>query len=793
VGDGGPLAGETRREAVWAALGGCLWILTLYAPLLSPGRALASREMLVFHLPLRFDLARLAADGVPWWNPWLNGGQPVLSNPNYSAFYPFSWLAAALPPHWVMGLAVIFHAALAFAGAWLLTRRLGGGRTAAALAALSLSGGGAFLSSIDVYPQLGAVAWIPWAALAADAAFSAPERRWWKPAAGCALALAFALLAGDPVAALLAAGVVACLALPHLHRQPAVAGRLAAVAALTLLLGAVQLLPTVHRVAGSERATGLAAEEAMDWSTRPLRLVEVAYPHAFGVPAQAASGRYYGWSLHDRDSAYLRSVFPGLALLVVGLAAFAAGVPRRVAWATAALLGVLLAFGRHTPLYPWLHGHLPGFDAFRYPERFLVLALVAVTFAGALGWHRLLADGRSASRWPLGVAAATLAATFAAALWVSLAPGPVASAVAASMPLPLTPEGLDLAVGHLRGGAWRAALLAAAVCGLVAAARLGRVRRELLAVAVVALLASDLWLHGSGCLRTLDAEVLDRPSPLARALAVEPGEPWRRIYFDDRAFDEPHLFTASTDEDPALVAVRAELVRLDPYAGNLWGVAYALNQDYDHALTGWGERARRMLRDAWPQREAVLRVSGAWDVDRLVFRLPPSARPERGGLPSAAAELVTNPYRLDRVRLVPEVRFHADQAAAAAAVAAQGHDVAALDHWVGDGPSGRGGDGDFEVVRRAASETVLRYRAEGGAFLVVADTYDDGWSARLDGAPLDLHPTALGQIGAHLPAGEGELVIAYRDRWVIAGVAVTLATLAALAAALLAARLRRRR
>ena len=78
--------------AIGPALLGAGWLLCLLGPLLSPGRALANRDIAVFHLPLRASFRDLAAFGPPVWNPWLHGGQPILSNPSYGAFYPPSWL-----------------------------------------------------------------------------------------------------------------------------------------------------------------------------------------------------------------------------------------------------------------------------------------------------------------------------------------------------------------------------------------------------------------------------------------------------------------------------------------------------------------------------------------------------------------------------------------------------------------------------------------------------------------------------------------------------------------------------
>src|SRR5580693_5227500 len=125
------------------------WLGACYGLLLSPRLALANRDVPLFHLPLRAAFRDLVLHGSPGWNPWLNGGQPLLSNPSYSAFYPPVWLVLPLPAAYQVNLLVVLHAALAFAGAWRLARGLGAGRGAAALAAIGYSGGGAMLSLVS--------------------------------------------------------------------------------------------------------------------------------------------------------------------------------------------------------------------------------------------------------------------------------------------------------------------------------------------------------------------------------------------------------------------------------------------------------------------------------------------------------------------------------------------------------------------------------------------------------------------------------------------------------------------
>ncbi|HSS48304.1 MAG TPA: hypothetical protein VLX28_05100, partial [Thermoanaerobaculia bacterium] len=162
---------------------GTAWLLSLFAPLLSPERVLANRDVANFHLPLRLTFRNLAAFSVPVWNPFLNGGQPILSNPSYGAFYPPGWLVFAVPPAYALSLLTVLHAGLAWAGAWFLARRLGCGRGAAALAAVGFSGCGVFLSLLSALTLLWSLAWLPWLLAWADEALRAqPGERWWRPA-----------------------------------------------------------------------------------------------------------------------------------------------------------------------------------------------------------------------------------------------------------------------------------------------------------------------------------------------------------------------------------------------------------------------------------------------------------------------------------------------------------------------------------------------------------------------------------------------------------------------------------
>ena len=112
--------------------------------------------------PLRSAFRELAAFGLPLWNPWLHGGQPVLSNPSYAAFYPPSWLIFAASPIHTIHMLVLLHGAIAFAGAWRLARHFGCSRGVAALAGVGYLGCGAYLSLLSAFTLYCSMAWFPW-------------------------------------------------------------------------------------------------------------------------------------------------------------------------------------------------------------------------------------------------------------------------------------------------------------------------------------------------------------------------------------------------------------------------------------------------------------------------------------------------------------------------------------------------------------------------------------------------------------------------------------------------------
>ena len=758
---------------------------------------LVARDLFTFHLPLRATAAALARrHGLPEWNPLIHGGQPILSNPNDAWFYPPTWLALAMPAHLSTSVLVLVHAAVAMAGSWRLLRRLGCEPVAAALGAMGFAASPWFLPLAHTFNFLCAAAWLPWALAAGLAALDgdeAGERRRGLLAAAAFLALQ--LLAGEPVAVLLSALALACLALGMPRALRRSLPRLLAIGLLAALLGAVQLVPTAYRLLGSARGASVAASEAALWSTRPARLVDFVLPRFWGDALRDESGLWLGWNVHDRAYPYVLGVYSGLLLTVLAAAAVLRWpVPHRAGWGLAFGAGVFLALGRHNPLWEPLRESVPLLSIVRYPEKFLVLSAAVVPIAGALGWQHLARDGESRRALLPAALAGAVAALAAALLGTLLVRPELGRAFAAAHGgAPLSAQGMARVQAFLRREALVALLVAAAATALLLAARRAGGPRRSLDVAAIALLAADLAWYAWGALPTAPAAQLLAPPPLARQARAVGG----RVYSVDESREPGVQLRVGPEGQQQL---RNHLEQLFPYSGNLWRIPYALNADYDLMLTAWGRYATSLAPGgaAAPtatEREWRTRLLGAWDVRLLVVRRPAReliAELRRTGRTPPRYRALLNTRALPRFRFARELGRVESPARAGDVLRGIGYDLRERDACIGaDAPAAARfapaallrADEDGQVVR-------VRYRAAGPAFLVAAVTYDEGWRATFeDGGVSPTCATLLGQIGVPLPAGEHEVTLRYRDPWVRVGGSVTLLTL--LAGALAARRLPR--
>jgi hypothetical protein len=779
-----------------------LLLAIFYSPLLDPEAVLATRDMVEYHLPMRAAFASLAGEGLPQWDPLAHGGQPLLSNPNYGALYPLSWLLLLLPPTAGLNLLVLLHAALAAWGAYRFAHRLGARAAAATLAALAYSCGPTFLSLLHTLNIALAMSFLPWM-MAFTLDLLAPEAtgRSRRSFLGLTLSLTAIFLLGDPliVAISLLASAAFVLGRPaeRLSRIP----RLAAAFALGLALAAVQVLPALARLAESPRGAGLDWRESTAWSLPWQRFAELFFPNFFGDDSRPELALYFGWGIHDRDYPYLLWIAIGLPLLLLGLASWSRrDSPERRSFLLMTGAAVFLAFGRHNPLYRWAWSFVPGFDKVRFPEKFLLLALTAAIFAGAAGWQHLLdererrrtvdRDGErraAAADLPTAFAALLVAIAAGLALLVFLAPQTIASFASSHSGLPLSGAALERALHFYRRECLWALGFTLAALGLFRFAGWNRGSRRAAELAALALVALELWSYGRGLVRTLPAAALFAPPQVARELP-----PTVQRLFSEAPYRDGATELVVVAGNPRLRWARAPVERLDSRAGNLFGLTYALDRDFDLSLTASAARAKALYERLRLRPELAAHLLGAWSVSHRIERKPAELLVEetRGLAPAQAASVspvraVATPQALEPYRFVARAELFSDSVAAENAAVAAGLPLAATEYLIGDLPSpplrallsSRLDDARLRSVEDAGDRVHLLYAAAHPALLVVASTFDSRWQAECAGLALPLFETAAGYMAILVPAGEGEIRLRFRDPWVSLGAAVSATTI----------------
>jgi hypothetical protein len=357
---------------------------------------LARGDTFLYFYPYWAMASAALRDGrIPLWNPHIFMGVPFLANSQAGFFYPLNWpLWLLLPVPYAASATILLHLTIAGWGTMLAGRRLLALEwPAALLSGVAFALGGYLTAQIEHLNQLQGLAWLPWffVALAPLANSGAlPGSVFSRTTIAVAGLFALQLLAGHTQTAFISGvAVVSWLLVVSVRQRDSL--RLArraitlllAAGTLSLLLAAMQLSPTLELTQLSSRQGGLPENEVLSFSWHPLHLARAMLP-------------LYGQSLFTEYVTFLP-----LAILILALigAWRWRTQPAIAAFLLLAIIALVLAFGRFTPVY-WLLARLPGFNLFRVPARWLILYAFSAALLSGAGWQtiRLALGGQDESR-----------------------------------------------------------------------------------------------------------------------------------------------------------------------------------------------------------------------------------------------------------------------------------------------------------------------------------------------------------------------------------------------------------
>jgi uncharacterized membrane protein YozB (DUF420 family) len=402
--------------------------LALLAPLLGPlisGRVFVFNDLSWFHLPLRYLYQEaLHAGDTVLWTPSIFAGFYLHGEGQIGLFHPFHQLLyRVLPLGAGFNLELVTSYPVAFGGTFWFLRRLRFNRAAALFGAMLFAFSGFNLLHHHHINMVAVVAHMPWLLATADVLI-VDERRQARAFAfaGIALVMGSQVLLGFPQGVwwnVIALGSFVVFRAGETQRWRQLP-RCAAAVAVGVLLGGIQLLPTVDAAAHSVRMD-VTHEFALTLSLHPFNLVQLWSPyffqrgaysvgepmlfHEFGIYSSAILQVALAWVWIRRGSLRERRA------LIAAATVFAA-------------IGVVLALGRYGGIGVLLT-QLPVLGSMRGSVRYIVLVHFALAILAAITIEDLqaIADGR-----------ATATTGLMMPLWIPAALG-VATTLALNSPL----------------------------------------------------------------------------------------------------------------------------------------------------------------------------------------------------------------------------------------------------------------------------------------------------------------------------------------------------------------------
>ena len=723
----------------------------------------ASETLRSGHLPLWNPLVGMGA-------PLLANYQSALFYPPHWLYFGLAALGGAPALAWGQALLVALHLAWAGTGMALLARRLGMGVLAQTISGLGFGLSGYLVARAGFLSINSAVAWTPWILLfttplfkgqrigdrgagdnasRTDSPIPLSSIPFFKDGAffGLVICLAMQLLAGHAQLAwytLLLVGAwsgywgweTACgdNRLSKENWKIYLSGgarsvfqawiRLGLALLLALGLSAIQLLPTAEYLLQSQRVAQVNFDLAMTYSFWPWRILGLLAPGLFGSPVQ---GDYWGYGNFWEDSIYL-GVLPLLlafsALLqrrsgIGNPGAVQAGCCQAGSYAslTRFLLGIsvvssVLALGKNTPVFPWLYHHVPSFDMFQAPARYLLwlqFALPLLAGIGAECWRR---PEKSRLYWTrLGTAGAFAVSLGAGLAWILM--GEVSPSFIRATAL----------AGMWGLGAGLLSLLAPPI-----GAAVGFSRNTIWVWGVTLFVSADLLVAGWGLNPGQELDLYRRPSPLAETARSPQGvQDGRRFYLP--AADEEQLkferFLRFDTFDPGedWTNLRATML---PNIHMLDNLPSANN--FDPLVPGRYARWMEFLSKAGPPVQArwleLMAVGSVISVDEAQaygVRIDPSG---------AAG----NRWRWVSCGHIAQDGEHAWQIFVAGDLDLKS-EVVLEDVETAACQPGRGGQ--VELISETPNRLSLQLKTEDPfGWLVLSDVWYPGWQARVDGQPV---------------------------------------------------------
>lgn len=369
------------------------------------GHVILKGDVFAYQLPEKFLIREaLNAGSIPFLNPFILCGTPLLENMDAGVFNPLNILLLAGDDIFGFGLFIFVHYLLAAICMYcFLDKGFGFNRWIASIGAGSYVFGYLWSMSDKGFYRCGYL--IPLFFLIQIKLFQEKDKYGRSILAVLmAVVLSLLLTCGNFLEAyfsVIFAGIFVLFVLISRSGREAFSDNLKAVkafvfsVALSAAISAPLLIPVILNSYSSYRAKGIPLLEAQEWSFPPTRLLEYFAPYIFGDRNDNGlwvSGIYKPADTFTQSafSPWADCIFIGIPLML-GFLMFTRSVG---SWKSRFILfslifSLLLALGRFSPIYGMVYSILPGFSMFRHPEKFMFWVNFFLIIGGCFGLQRI--------------------------------------------------------------------------------------------------------------------------------------------------------------------------------------------------------------------------------------------------------------------------------------------------------------------------------------------------------------------------------------------------------------------
>jgi hypothetical protein len=668
-----------------------------------------------------FREAILAAR-LPLWNPFVGLGRPFMADIETASLYPPNLLVLPLGVIGGTAAAVFLHQTLAIYGGVRLGEAVGASAGTSWVVGTGFALASPFTARLatGILEGYFSLCWLPALLL-----FGVRLQDRWSAREGArfAVCVGLTILAGHPPFAYVEfLGVFVFLVFRQ--RWPSGAAERSSALRNALGLGAAGVVGV--GIAGAQLLPFL---ELVRQGNRPLN--SAGFAVANGMPPASWLSLLFPTSEAFRPN-WEYDLHCGLVPLFAALGGLILLRDRNVrAFAGMGLAGALLAAGDRTPILGWITHLLPGAGALRIPSRYGLWLTASILGIGALALSR-----RSVRAVPLVVLG--FAASVACAVW--LEPYVVRGQGGAgeyylSHVGALAAAAALVVLWHLSAPSPRlSVLVGSAAAAFCAANLLWAIRLEASVYSPYGFPIDDAAVRAA--LKKDGLFVASRVPP--------------RVSFDSTTVRENAGMIQGFSSYNGYVA---------PVLGRTWG--------YLHTAAGMAESPTDFVRLPKAVAERSSRLDGinlaaAYDPGSRTLSFPPTVDP--------------------RAYLVFRVVNVSDWKAAEDTMAARHdfHTTALVERGSAPDFAPPGGNPPSEAVITgfAPERVTVTTRAGSPGVLVLAEAWYPGWEATVGDKPAKVFPVNGWMRGVTVPAGQNEVVFTYRSRYLGAGAALSLASVA---------------